>query len=247
MIYILTAMLAYLEYRAAPIYNGKWCGFGAMLQRSEQQPAPMAYRVLALPFVKSFKMYILFKGLCIYFALLSVQNALGDTAMIITAALLPLTFWYDYWDWGVEMAGLYFAISGDFYAAVIFAVLWGMSRETAPLGGVAYTLATGDIIGGAIITASAMLTLYTVRRVVGKRPLYCDRIMMRVNSKLLTSLNSRAWASFALIILICVAAISSGKLFALVPLVLVWAGVIMGKLDETRLFASALPLLYFLL
>lgn len=239
-ILVIAAALWQVEYRLAPRFNSQWCGLGALKMRSDTQKSPMAYRVLALPFVR---FYQPFKFACIALALGAVRYAAGWEVMLITAALLPVTFWYDVWDWGIELAGVWLAISGNLPAALILAVLWGLSRETAFMGGIAYWLATGDYLGGVAVTFAGSMSLITVRRWTGLRPMYCDRFMVAVNNGLLMNGNVKAWTSVALIVLACAGAVVRGRVDGLVPLVLIVAGVTMGKLDETRLFASALPLI----
>jgi len=246
-ILFLAVALAWLQHKACPTYQSKWCGLGALHSlKNKQPPAPMAYRVLGYPFRVNIYAYHAFKAACIYAALFAVREALGDTALWITAFILPFTFWYDYWDWAIEMAGFYFALSGNFYAAMVFAALWGMSRETAPLVGIVYLLAGYDVLGAAALSLCAVLVMLAVRLVQGKRQLYCDRFMLVVNNKLIASKSERAYIS-VIVILLCVAGIVlHGALYGLVPLALIFAGVAMGKLDETRLFSTAVPMAVFL-
>lgn len=240
---LIALLMTLAQTIAAPTHDSPWCGLGALRRAGPKQAAPMVYRVLALPFRRSAWCYLIFKFATTWGALVCIMYAWGERSALITAVILPLTFWYDYWDWPIELAGVAMAASGNLPAAVLLAVAWGMSRETAPLSGMIYFLATWDALGGLVLVGVAFLTMTAVRAWVGRRGLYCDRWMVRVNIGLLQKGNIRAWASVILCGLIIAAAVVSLRPDTLVPLVIIAAGASMGKLDETRLFSAAIPYL----
>jgi hypothetical protein len=245
---LITLYLTFIQHKAVPKYHSQWCGFGALRNLTDPtQPAPMAYRVLGYPFRKNIYLYHAFKAVGIFAALFAVWQAFGNTALYVTALVLPFTFWYDCWDWTIEMAGIYFAIAGNLPAAALFALLWGLSRETAPLSGVVYWLAGGDIVDAATVGMIAIGAKAAVYAWQGIRPLYCDRFMIRVNNALLMKGSERARISVVVILLAVAGVVVHGQVYGLIPLVLIVAGVTMGKLDETRLFSSAVPFIAFLM
>lgn len=234
---VLSVVLTWVQHKLVPTYKSPWCGLGALKIMSDiSRSAPMAYRVLGLPFVNY---YHWFKFAGIVWALWNVKYALGETAMFYTAAILPITFWYDYWDWSFELAGLMAAISGNLALAIVAGALWALSRETAPISPLMYFYNAHDWAGTITIAAVIGGIMLVVRLVQGKRDLYCDRFMTRVNLELLLARNPRAWISLALAIIASVGIIARGQYPALAIVV---AGLTMAKLDETRVFASVIPL-----
>lgn len=242
-LFILSLCLARVQYMTARKNIGaKWNGYGAIdgtLSRTSD--APMVYRVLVPWLVgrnKSVPKYELWQTILLFISLSSVYTAWGTSITLISAILFTLTFWYDYWDWTLEIAGFSLAMT-PLPLAAFGVVLFSLSRETAPLAGVVYALVSGDWLGGGALVALSLAILFAVRKVQGKHNLYCDRWMFYVNMDLLQSGNMGAWGSVLLCALGLLGACGRPE-FAIVP-VLVSAGWLMAKADETRVFVAVVP------
>lgn len=240
-LFLLALCLTRVQYMATKFnQNAKWNGRGAIpsvLDKSAD--APMVYRVLAAWTIgRRVNLYQPFQFILIWLALYSVYLAWGVNVLLITCVLLVATFRYDYWDVWPEVIGLSFALV-SFPLALLGVAIHGLSRETAPLCGLAYALHSGDWMGGGIISATGFAILWLVRRIQGKHPLYCDRWMIRKNLSLLKSLNVGALIS----VLFCLLALAGawGRWDGLIPLALIGAGWTMAKGDETRVFSAVLP------
>jgi hypothetical protein len=254
-------LIAFLVERAQVLvcgdnYGAPWNGIGAVdgvLRRDT--PAPMAYRVLVpwlllparalkLPLLES---YEILKVLLIALALLSVDLAFGRQAALLTAALLPATFLYDYWDWAPELAGICLAMTGDIRLAIPGLALHGLSRETAPLAALAYGLKTGDVEGTVFLLLLSGCLWVLVRLVQGRHKLYCKRVMLGANLQALREWRAYrpAWlSSLAVSVVITAAALAVAPLFGpagLVPVLLAGAGWTLARAEETRVFSSLLP------
>src|SRR3989304_9074528 len=152
---LLALCLARVQYMATKFnQNARWNGRGAIpsvLDRSAK--APMAYRVLAAWTIgRRVNLYQPFQFFLIWIALYSVWLAWGLNVLLITSILLVATFWYDYFSNWSELIGLSLALV-SFPLALLGVAIHGLSRETAPLCGLAYALHSGDWLGGCIISA----------------------------------------------------------------------------------------------
>ena len=274
---LLAFFLAWCVERAhmimgAPNYGTIYNGFGAIEGVNHRKiPAPMAYRVLVPWVIGLIERFYKDKErahrerVVWYQAVKTVLTALGlyavmlgwsiPTAMLVTV-MLCLTFKHDYWDYAVELMAIGFAIHGNLALALTGAVLYGFSRETAPLAAVAYLTCTGDWAGSLAVLAAAVTPLLGVRLYVGKRKLYCERWMWRVNLALLRDLLKwrPVWYGevtislvMTLILLVGVLAgygfdnYSYQNLTYLVPIMATGAGWLMAKADEPRVFIAAFP------
>lgn len=240
---ILALCLARVQYMASKFnLHARWNGFGAIPSTFDKSAdAPMVYRVLAawaLRGKQNVLQYEIFLIVLTWAALYSIYLAWNINILLITCVLLTATFWYNYWDVWPELIGLSLSLV-SFPLALLGVAIHGLSRETAPLCGLAYALRSGDWIGGGIISATGFAILWLVRRIQGKHPLYCDRWMIRKNLSLLKSLNVGALVS----VLFCLLALAGawGRRDGLIPLALIGAGWTMAKGDETRIFSAALP------
>ena len=239
--FLLALCLTRVQYMATKFnQNARWNGRGAIPSVLDKTAdAPMVYRVLAAWTIgKRVNLYQPFQFILIWLALYSVWLVWGMNVLLITCVLLVATFWYDYFDNWPELIGLSLSLV-SFPLALLGVAIHGLSRETAPLCGLAYALHSGDWIGGGIISATGFAILWLVRRIQGKHPLYCDRWMIRKNLSLLKSLNVGALIS----VLFCLLALAGawGRWDGLIPLALIGAGWTMAKGDETRVFSAALP------
>lgn len=237
-------------------YGVPWNGCGAIngvLSRDAQ--APMVYRVLVpwlmlpakaakLPMLESYEVVkiILTAG-----ALWSVSNLWGWQVALLTAVLLPTTFLYDYWDWGPEIMGLMLAATGDIWLSMAGVIVVGLSRETSPLVAVAYLAVTGDLLGAAMLAVMAGSLYVLLRAIQGEHPLYCKRIMWADNLAAVKGIAQyRPWwlssvaVSIAVSIMALFTALAVGWL-GVIPLALVVAGWVFGRVQETRIFTGTLP------
>lgn len=235
------------------IYNG--IGAADSIMRRDIK-APMAYRVLVpillsfiekLTGVKRIVIYEILKWFLNSATLYAIYMAFGLSTAMVSALLFLVTFKYDYWDWAPEVIGVMFAMTGNLALAVAGGVLHAMSRETAPLTPLMFFLVTGNIAHTAIITAATLGTMAVVRIIVGKRELYCDRVMVKRNAKeLIESMKyypvffSEGVISIVLTVFGIAGGVQLGGLF-IVPLATAVAGWTLAVASETRVFAVLVP------
>lgn len=239
---ILALVLARVQYLSARSLNSRWNGYGVIEQVQKKTiDAPMVYRVL-VPWLigkPTMAKYQAFQVALITSALYSVFLAWGLPVMLISAVLIAGTFYYDYWDWAAELIGFSLAFV-SLPAALIGVVIHGLSRETAPLVGLAYALRFGDILGGILIAALGFTVLQLVRYIQGRHPLYCDRWMYRRNwLELRKPRLGTPWYSVILSVLALFGA--WGYLPGLVVLPVIAAGWLMAVTAETRVFMPIIP------
>lgn len=243
-------------------YTSPFNGLGAVdLVNARRAKAPMAYRVLFPWFVGLLEwlypsivyyrasVYEAFKIITLTLALAACERAVGRTGTLLIAACLPMTFAFDYWCWTIELLAFALALSGSFQLTLLAALALALSRETAPLVPPTYLLVTGDWNGALVIGIATALALLGVRLFVGKRELYCDRIMLRRNARelreYLTSHHPLGmdYTSFALLISgAALAVVVSGTAGAawVIPLILLALGWVCGIARETRIFTPVL-------
>jgi hypothetical protein len=245
-----------------PNYGAKYNGLGAVDDvLARRAPAPVAYRVLVpgligvaewvAPGLRPRRLTWLYEPLKIGLmgaALAMTAHALGNTAALLVAVLLPATFAFDYWDWPVEMFGLAAALSGDLTWTLIGALACALSRETALLVPLAYTLVTLDWYGGTLLTLIVAGTLMIVRLAIGPRQKYWAAQMWRVNWQDIVEIGvNRPWylgeITFALLIsglmLVSVIGGYAGPSWPvpLVVLILCWT---LARAAEVRIFSAGL-------
>jgi len=262
-LHILTWMvLAFLLERVLLVvardnYGAQWNGAGAIsgvIQRSTQ--APMIYRVLVpwlayllrqagMPLLSA---YELVKILLTGFALWAVELAWGPFIALGVLAFLPVTFLYDYWDWAGELLGLSLILTGDFWLALVGVWVWGLSRDTVLLAGLAFWLASGDWIGAFAVLSGSVIMFAALRLVQGNKESYCKLIWIKDNWQAIKNIRhaERPWwmgstiVSLVLIVIALLAAWPTGAIGLMVP-VLVAAGLVFGRIEETRVFTSIVP------
>lgn len=253
---------------AAPNYGTVANGFGAIdLTVKREIKAPMSYRVLVpfltvwtekllrLPLSRRIDVYQTIKIALEALTFYAVWLAWGLPVALLTFLLLLLTVKYDYWSWIPELAAFAMAMTGELSLALPAGVLAGLSRETAPLAALAYYLKTGDIAGGLVLATAIGLTMILVRLFVGRKELYCDRWMWKYNIRLFTGKTEGGdlilfkWqplyhADAVIALVLTVFTVVAG-VFGLagwpVPIIVVVAGWLMAKADETRVFSAAIP------
>ena len=248
---------------ALPFYGSIYCGIGAVDGvNTRTADAPMVYRVLVpwliglaeriAPRLKAYRLTALYEPLKIglmALALWTVSEALGERSALLLAAMLPLSFSFEYWDWAGELAGLALALTGNLPMAVGGALLAGLSRpETSPLVAMTYALVTGDWPGGTVLAFMAAATWSLVRWRQGAHVLYCERVMWRVNLADVRGLlrNRPVYLSeigmTLLLTGLTLATVVSGRAGAAwpVPLALLAAGWLLARAAETRVFTSCL-------
>jgi hypothetical protein len=223
--------------------NSPWNGYGAIeAVRNKTADAPMAYRVLIPWLIGNKPTMPKYQALVVALmtgALYSVYLARGLPVMLITAAILPVTFFYDYWDWAAELIGFSLALV-SLPLAALGVVIHGLSRETAPLAGLVYALYFRDLLGGILIALIGFAVLQIVRFVQGPHPLYCERWMYKRNwIELRKPHLGTPYASVALSALALVGA--RGHLDGFIVPVLVAAGWTMAVAAETRVFIAIIP------
>jgi hypothetical protein len=239
----LALCLARVQFLSARSMNSRWNGYGAIASvQAKIADAPMAYRVL-VPWLIGKPSMAKYQALQVTFitgALYSVYLAWSLPVMLITAGLLTCTFFFDYWDWTIELIGFSLALV-SLPLALISVIIHGLSRETAPLVGLAYALRFHDWLGGLLVALIGIAVLQFVRFVQGKHPLYCDRWMWRRNLReLKTPHMGSPYFSAGLSLLALVGAWLAGWDGLIVPIVL-GAGWLMAVAAETRVFIPVLP------
>lgn len=243
-------------------YGAKWNGIGAVGGvLNKDADAPMVYRVLVPWLMNGLRLlkfpmleaYELLKILFTWGALVSVHLVWGWGVALFVAILLPATFQYDYWDWAPELMGLSLVMTGRFELAIIGVIVWGLSKETAWLGFLAYGLLSYDISGSVILLVVTGLIYLVLRLVQGEHKLYCDRVMLRSNLQVLFEIKEQrpAWlSSMFFAVLISIAAICVGFVTfpkGIIPVGFVFAGWVFAKADEIRVFTAVLPWIGWLL
>lgn len=245
--------ISYVNYGS--VYNG----YGAIdLTVKRTIKAPMAYRLLVPILVtwieRTFKIQekyrvFLYQNIKVFFVILaaySIIHVYGILIALIAFTILLATIQYDYWDWPIELAAVVFASGGQFVPALIIGILFAFSRETAPITGFIYWVATGDLAGGMIISGLIVLLMLAVRIFIGKRELYCKRVMWKDNLKLLQ--NYFKWKPFAYSQLFITTILTAGSLMSVIvnpqywySLIFIVAGWILAKADEPRVFSAVVP------
>ncbi len=245
-----------------PSYGSAYCGIGAVdAVNARAAQAPMAYRVLVpwliglaewlIPALKPHRLTLLYEPLKIgllAFALAAAAAALGMKGALLVAALLPATFYFDYWDGAVELGALALALTGDVRWALIGGLLLALSRETAPLAAVTYMLVTHDVGCGLQVLSATLAVLLIVRLWAGRKPLYCDRWMVRINAQDVRRIaaNRPVYTSEIAMSLgltaLTLGAVVSGRAGPAwpVPLAVLAAGWTMARAAEPRVFAPCL-------
>lgn len=241
---------------AAKNYGSRYNGLGALEGTWKMtNQAPMAYRVLMawlvawLPNGLQLHVYQAVKTLALACGLWLVGLGLGTAAALGLAGLLAITFRYDYWDWEIEILCIGLALTGDFRLALVGAIVWGLSRETAPLAGVVFWLREPDLHGAGAVAVTAGLVMLAVRMAVGEKELYCERVMVRRNlANLKHAWDNRqnpmaAWGHPGRAVFITLlglgAAVSQALGWPVIILSLA-AGWIFALADEVRVFTPAL-------
>lgn len=238
----LALVLARVQFLSARSTNSPWNGYGAIEQvQKKTAQAPMVYRVL-IPWLigkPTMAKYQAMQVVLIAAALYSVFLAWDLPVMLATAAIIPITFYFDYWDWSVELMSFSLALV-SLPLAIVGVILHGLSRETAPLPGLAYALHFGDIWGGLAISACGFLALWIVRRIQGKHKLYCDRWMYKRNWRELRKPHTGSpYASVGLSLMALIGAY--GSLDGLIVPIVLGAGWTMAVAAETRVFTAVIP------
>lgn len=237
-----------------PNIGARWNGFGALHDTYVKKSlSPMIYRIL-VPYLWSWtrnvvkndaERYGAIRFLLVVYMLLSVYIAVGFWSTIIFSILLIATFWFDYWDYAPEVAGVALCMTGDPWLAAIGIVLWGLSRETVLIAGPAFFLVAGDYYSSALLACLSLFTFLAVRKIQGHKPLYCERWMIRRNWELLfrpkyPGLFNAVWVTIATCVLSLAGAIIVGEPVGLIVPVFIVAGLTMAKIDETRVLAPCL-------
>lgn len=242
-------------------YQSPFNGLGTVdLINDRNAKAPMAYRVLVPWFIGLLERFVprltpyrltvyeAFKVVSLALALAACNAALGLTGTLLVGALLPVTFGFDYWCWAIELAAFAVALSGSLPLTVLGVLALSLSRETAPLVPLTYGLITHDWIGMAglfVITGCLMLA---VRLYVGKRPMYCDRFMIRRNlAELRHFLTAQPFLMDYSLMAILLSVVTAGVVLSgrageawPVPLIILGLGWTMGIARETRIFTPVL-------
>jgi len=240
----LALCLARVQFLSARSMNSRWNGLGVVAAvRAKDIDAPMVYRVLVPWLIGKQPTMAKYQALQVTFitgALYSVFLAWGLPVMLVTAILLTCTFFFDYWDWAVELIGFSLALV-SLPLALIGVFLHGLSRETAPLAGLVYALHFRDVWGGLLVSLLGFAVLQFVRFVQGAHPLYCDRWMWRRNlQELKKPRMGSPYFSLGLSVLALAGAWLAGWDGLIVPVIL-GAGWLMAVAAETRVFIPAIP------
>ena len=264
MIYLLVAWVldrAQLKI-AAPSYPNPYCYYASVdAINTRTAVSPMAYRVLVpwlvaaieswFPSLKAKRLVWVYEPLHIGLIALmfySVDLAIGRIGMLWFGTLLVVTFYYAYWDYAAEVIGLALALTGNPGMALLGGLIAALSRETAPLGAVTYMLVTGDVGHALQILSAILAVMLAVRLYVGKRKLYCGRVLWRANwrdLKLITINRPLYLGEISMSLLVSAltlyAVVSGGAGRAwIVPLMLLVLGWTMARASETRVFTGCL-------
>jgi hypothetical protein len=244
-------------------YEAMWNGYGAIeITNRREAKAPMAYRVLVpwliwlieyiqkiikvnIPRINYYQVIKIFLNAYVVWA---VAQGWGLMVALMVAAIIPITFKYDYWDWTLELGGIALAMSGRLELAIAGGILAGLSRETAIAIPVAYLLKTYDITGAGYVLLAVAIPLITVRLLVGKRELYCSRWMIKENLaelkrffKWVPWFQSEYFISMLIVGLTLSAVLITKPIGWPIPLMIVAAGLTMGRLEENRTMIVCLP------
>lgn len=242
-------------------YQSFFNGFGTIDGINQRNiKAPMAYRVLVpwlirllehlIPPLTSFRLtvYEVLKIISLMLALTACHLALGLTGALLVGALLPMTFGFDYWCWAIELMAFAVALSGSMPLTIFGVLALSLSRETAPLVPLTYGLITQDWIGASGLLVICGCAMLAVRLYVGKRPLYCDRVMIRRNLQELKYFFKAEpilmdYSVMAVLLSAAtIALVGSGRAGAAwpIPLIILMLGWTMGIARETRIFTPVL-------
>ena len=243
-------------------YDSPFNGLGTVdLINQKTIKAPMAYRVLLPWFIRGIEqvfprleryrvtVYEVFKILFLTLALWACDYVLGIERALLIAALLPMTFAFDYWEWPLELMGYALALSGNIPLTCLGCLVVSLSRETAPLVPLTFILVSGNVSVGLQLFALTFAVLLAVRLYIGKRPLYCDRIMLKRNWSELKlfahnhhplGLDYSAYAVLLSVLTGVVVLRGAAGAAGLIPLLILGLGWTMGVARETRIFAPCL-------
>lgn len=239
-------------------YDNQFSSYGSINNVIERIAlAPMAYRVLIpwciqlLEYIPGMinhriKVYELLKIGSMIFALTCVEYALGLPRALFIAAILPVTFMHNYIDCYFELAAFASALSGNYDLTLVSCILLALERETAPLVPLTYFLVTGDTYNSLIILYFTCFIMLAVKRIIGYRPLYCERVMLRKNWLNLKEAFTKPVAlpfldyrilsvAISIMVLWC---IGTGQIQTapLLPLILIVFGFVFGLSHEIRIF-----------
>ena len=237
-------------------YDNVHVGWGSIpgtLRRKNM--APMRYRVLVPWTIGRIKdintrlnAYAVFRWLSVAAALACVAWAWDWKVALVTAAMIPVTFEFDYWNWPIELGAVALGMTGLFVPAAVGGVFLALSKETAPIVAVAYWSVTQDWIGAGIILALIMAIMAAVRAYQGKAVLYCERWMLWRNIEKLKEWRESSPMIFgspvltlSVTILIIVSSLTRMGWDSIVPLSFLAAGYFFALANETRIFVSAFP------
>lgn len=174
----------------------------------------------------------------------SLWAAWGWEVTLVSCILLCATFFYDYWDWCGELIGLSLALV-SFPLAILGLLIHAGSRETAPLVGVVYALHTGNFELGALLVIGGIVLHILLKIIQGEHKLYCDRWMWRTNLSNLRKLQPPVVLSpIHISVVLCIMALCGAPYAGwdgLVVPVIIGAGWLMAKANETRVFSGVVP------
>jgi hypothetical protein len=176
-------------------YGSKFSGLGAIDDvLARKAPAPVAYRVLVpwliglveqvIPGARRYRLTALyepFKIASIAAALAMVARAFDPQTALLLAILVATTFYFDYWDWPIEIVAVAGALSGRWEWALVGGLLCALSRETAPLVPATFFLVTFDWYRATLLMLVVLCIMMAVRLYVGPRNSYWTGQMWRVN------------------------------------------------------------------
>jgi hypothetical protein len=192
--FIVALALLFTEYRlTARNMAVKWNGLGSINPvLSGDSVAPMQYRVFVpwlyrlFRFGDIFTRYLVIKGIGIWFALYAFSlfcGAMGVdpiAGMLLLAAVLPITFLYDYTDCYYDLGFLALAYTISLMGQqhlmwlVMITLLASLNRETGVFIPLGYFVLTGGIIGTVFLLGISIVGLIIPRAYYGKKPRYCS-------------------------------------------------------------------------
>lgn len=243
-------------------YGAKYNGIGAVDDTvNRTADAPMAYRVLFPAVIisiervfhvdKRHRVTLLYTPLKLLAT--TIMLALGAYVFtpawsLLYAAIIQSTFYYDYWEWVVEICGLLAALSGDLTMVLIAAVLWPLSRESWVMLAPTYYLTTWDWYGSVLVIVITLCISTAVKLWVGKKEIYNKGMKMSlVNLDDIRSIfSNRPWylseTAFALLITVAtVWAVAFHQLPAWpIPLVYLIINWMFTRAVEIRVFSPCL-------
>jgi hypothetical protein len=242
---------------ATPNYGTGYNGIGAIpLILSKKAPPPGIHRVLMAMLLRYIPSrfwepaYEIIMVLMLTIALQTANHLFSLPFALSLAALLPLTFRFDYWDWIPELQAALAATSGNFFLCLPSFFFSALSKETSPLLPIIFfcyhpNLPIYQTISLFLVTIIPIITILIIQGNIT-----FDRQMIQRNANDLLwwyqnsfrniLFRSDMSSTILLTTLSTVAIIQLGFPIAIPWLIILFAGWILATAIETRVFTILL-------